>query len=341
MQSSVVRQASGGLPIGTIAGAGERMTETTGSGETGRAASASGQAIFDRVMTQIKLRLGADVFNSWFGRMKLDDDAPSVARLSVPTAFLRSWINGHYLDLIAELWRKEEPRLLRLEIVVRSATRQVRTNEPVAVVEGRRPQKPQHAVPGSTVPLATLKTEKQASRPSNDGEPRQQVIGSPLDSRYTFESFVDGPSNRVAFAAARAVAESHASAMRFNPLFLHASVGLGKTHLLQAVAAEAVRLNPRARVIYLTAEYFMWRFATAIRDNNALTLKEQLRDIDLLIIDDMQFLQGKMIQHEFCHLINMLLGQRQAGRRRRRPAAIRTGIAGTARAFASQWRRGA
>src|SRR5690606_30228976 len=65
--------------------------------------------------------------------------------------------------------------------------------------------------------------------------------------------------------------------------------------------------SPRSRVVYLTAEYFMWRFATAIRDNNALTLKEQLRDIDLLIIDDMQFLQGKSIQHEFCHLINMLL----------------------------------
>jgi hypothetical protein len=191
MQSSVVRQASGGLPIGTIAGAGERMTETTGSGETGRAASASGQAIFDRVMTQIKLRLGADVFNSWFGRMKLDDDAPSVARLSVPTAFLRSWINGHYLDLIAELWRKEEPRLLRLEIVVRSATRQVRTNEPVAVVEGRRPQKPQHAVPGSTVPLATLKTEKQASRPSNDGEPRQQSV------RRSMRATRSSPSSKV------------------------------------------------------------------------------------------------------------------------------------------------
>ena len=94
---------------------------------------------------------------------------------------------------------------------------------------------------------------------------------------------------------------------RFNPLFLHATVGLGKTHLLQAIAAESLRQNPKSRVVYLTAEYFMWRFATAIRDNNALTLKEQLRDIDLLIIDDMQFLQGKSIQHEFCHLINMLL----------------------------------
>jgi chromosomal replication initiator protein len=140
-----------------------------------------------------------------------------------------------------------------------------------------------------------------------DGEQRQSVLGSPLDPRYTFSSFVEGPSNRVAFAAARAVAESASSAVRFNPLFLHATVGLGKTHLLQAIAAEALKHNPKSRVVYLTAEYFMWRFATAIRDNDALTLKERLRDIDLLIIDDMQFLQGKSIQHEFCHLINMLL----------------------------------
>jgi chromosomal replication initiator protein len=132
------------------------------------------------------------------------------------------------------------------------------------------------------------------------------VLGSPLDGRYTFDSFIEGPSNRVAYAAARAVAEQSANA-RFNPLFLHATVGLGKTHLLQAIAADSLKRFPQSRVVYLTAEYFMWRFATAIRDNNALTLKEQLRDIDLLIIDDMQFLQGKSIQNEFCHLINMLL----------------------------------
>ena len=132
------------------------------------------------------------------------------------------------------------------------------------------------------------------------------MLGSPLDPRYTFESFVEGPSNRVAFAAAARSPNSRRS-VRFNPLFLHATVGLGKTHLLQAIAAESLKQNPKSRVVYLTAEYFMWRFATAIRDNNALTLKEQLRDIDLLIIDDMQFLQGKSIQHEFCHLINMLL----------------------------------
>ncbi len=139
MQSSVVRQASAGLPVGTIAGTQERMTDTTGPGETG--GLASGQAIFDRVMTQIKVRVGADVFNSWFGRMKLDDNSPSVARLSVPTAFLKSWINGHYLELISELWRKEEPRLLRLEIVVRSATRMIRPIETAIAADIRKPIK--------------------------------------------------------------------------------------------------------------------------------------------------------------------------------------------------------
>ncbi|MEM7289405.1 MAG: chromosomal replication initiator protein DnaA, partial [Pseudomonadota bacterium] len=93
----------------------------------------------------------------------------------------------------------------------------------------------------------------------------------------------------------------------FNPLFIHANVGLGKTHILQAIAWRARSRNPKARILYLTAEYFMWRFASAIRDKTALTLKESLRDIDILLIDDMQFLQGQAIQAEFCHLLNDLI----------------------------------
>jgi chromosomal replication initiator protein len=300
MQSSVVRQAPESLPVGGISGERTKMVEMS-------AGAGGGQETFDKVMAQIKARLGADVFNSWFGRMKLDENSPNLVRFSVPTAFLRSWINGHYLELLTELWRKEEPRLLRLEVLVRSATRLARAPEAEAVSVPKKPLKPAHSNFGAGQSLMQKVEKAVPPRPNLETDARQQVLGSPLDTRYTFESFVEGPSNRVAFAAARAVAEQHASAMRFNPLFLHASVGLGKTHLLQAVAAEATKLNPRARVIYLTAEYFMWRFATAIRDNNALILKEQLRDIDLLIIDDMQFLQGKSIQHEFCHLINMLL----------------------------------
>ncbi len=256
---------------------------------------------FDRVMIQLKSRLGSDVFSSWFGRLKLVEASKSVARLSVPTPFLRAWINNHYLALISELWRTENPDLLKVEVIVRSAIRQTVeqvTNAPVI--------EPQARLKTVTEAFGSKET-RPAARQATAFDASSTVIGSSLDPRYTFANFVEGPANRVAHAAARTVADSGMGAVRFNPLFIHASVGLGKTHLLQAVAAEALVRNPGDRVVYLTAEYFMWRFATAIRDNNALSLKEQLRDIDLLIIDDMQFLQGKSIQNEFCHLLNLLL----------------------------------
>lgn len=270
-------------------------------------ASGPGERVFERVKAQLQARLGSEVYSSWFGRMKVAEASNRHVRLSVPTAFLRSWINGHYHDLITELWKEEEPDVLKVEIIVRSATRQARAPELDESLL-RNPVRQPHTALGSGV-LTGGRIERSAvSRPvPAEGAGRQSILGSPLDGRYTFQSFIEGPSNRVALAAARSVAESGPNGMRFNPLFVHATVGLGKTHLLQAIAAESLRQKPKSRVVYLTAEYFMWRFATAIRDNNALTLKEQLRDIDLLIIDDMQFLQGKSIQHEFCHLINMLL----------------------------------
>jgi chromosomal replication initiator protein len=266
-------------------------------------ASQEGEDVFKRVRSQLKARLGNEVYSSWFGRMKLADVSKGSVRLSVPTAFLRSWINGHYLETITGLWKETDPSVLKVDIIVRSATR---TAKSVQTCNSKNPdiKNTQRRVHNPAQRVAGFGQASQ-SEPANGA--RQTVIGSPLDSRFTFENFVEGPSNRVPLAAARSVAEQGNGAIRFNPLFIHASVGLGKTHLLQAIAAEALKKNPQARVVYLTAEYFMWRFATAIRDNNALTLKEQLRDIDLLVIDDMQFLQGKSIQHEFCHLINMLL----------------------------------
>ncbi|MGH6763274.1 MAG: chromosomal replication initiator protein DnaA [Phyllobacterium sp.] len=264
-----------------------------------------GDATFERLTTKLKARVGAEVYSSWFGRLKLDEASRNLVRLSVPTAFLRSWINNHYSDLIGELWREEDPQVLKVEVVVRSASRSLRAPivaETSERVENRAPNrdKPAFAV------TAAASERKHAAHLTDNGA-QSAIFGSPLDPRYTFDTYVDGSANRVALAAARTIAEAGSSAVRFNPLFIHASVGLGKTHLLQAIAAEALKKHERARVVYLTAEYFMWRFATAIRDNNALSFKEQLRDIDLLIIDDMQFLQGKSIQHEFCHLINTLL----------------------------------
>ena len=264
-------------------------------------------ANFERVKAQLKARLGQDVYSSWFGRMKVAEASKSLVRLSVPTAFLRSWINGHYLDMICEIWREVDPSLLRVEVIVRSP---VRHGQPEAAEQpvARKAVRQSETALGSGM-VSPPRAERPAAPRTTfaEHESKPGSLGSPLDPRYTFQSFIDGPSNRVAYAAAKTVAEAGPGSVRFNPLFIHASVGLGKTHLLQAIAAEALRNEPKSRVVYLTAEYFMWRFATAIRDNNALTLKEQLRDIDLLIIDDMQFLQGKSIQNEFCHLINMLL----------------------------------
>ena len=296
MQSGIDRRASESFPF-----SGNPITR-----ENAMVTPADADQRFERVRAQLKARLGSEVYSSWFGRMQLAEASKGVVRMSVPTAFLRSWINGHYLDLVSELWKQESPDVLRVEVIVRTATRKAGGTE--ARIAGKATRQAQTALSSGTLGAGRQESASVPARSAPaDGEVRHSVLGSPLDVRYTFSSFVEGPSNRVAFAAARAVAEQGSSAVRFNPLFLHATVGLGKTHLLQAIAAESLRQNPKARVVYLTAEYFMWRFATAIRDNNALTLKEQLRDIDLLIIDDMQFLQGKSIQHEFCHLINMLL----------------------------------
>lgn len=269
------------------------------------------EAAFERLTSKLKARVGSEIYSSWFGRLKLDDLSKSIVRLSVPTAFLRSWINNHYSELLTQLWQEENPQILKVEIVIRGMSRVTRP-APVAEVavqpqpvETRAPMREKIAFPVGQPTNekrgAALAVESTAS--GSQGS----VLGSPLDPRYTFDSFVDGASNRVALAAARTIAEAGSSAVRFNPLFIHASVGLGKTHLLQAIAAAALQRPEKPRVVYLTAEYFMWRFATAIRDNNALSFKEQLRDIDLLVIDDMQFLQGKSIQHEFCHLLNTLL----------------------------------
>ena len=252
-------------------------------------------ASFERVLAQLKARLGAEVYSSWFGRLKLVEASKSVVRMSVPTPFLRAWISNHYSELLSELWLAEVPGLLKIEVVVRTAQR-ASSEAPTPVADAAKPVA--HAAPAK---------ERAKAGTIMADMPRDPAVGSALDPRYTFSTFVEGAANRVAHAAARTVAESGTGAVRFNPLFIHATVGLGKTHLLQAIAAEAIQRNPRSRVVYLTAEYFMWRFASAIRDNTALSFKEQLRDIDLLIIDDMQFLQGKTIQNEFCHLLNMLI----------------------------------
>ncbi|MEM9330906.1 MAG: chromosomal replication initiator protein DnaA [Pseudomonadota bacterium] len=257
---------------------------------------------WERVVAQLKTQLGADVFNSWFGRLKLCSLDGGVVMLSVPTAFLKSWITSKYREKLLELWQSEDSSVLRVDISIRKPVVQS------SVAEARKEKQ-------EAENSKRLTSHGKIGAVCNPGDGRGAIrrldqttgfSGSPLDPKHTFETFLEGQSNRMVHAAARTIAED-ITASHFNPLIIHAGVGLGKTHILQAIAWRARSRNPKARVLYLTAEYFMWRFASAIRDKTALTLKESLRDIDILLIDDMQFLQGQAIQAEFCHLLNDLI----------------------------------
>jgi chromosomal replication initiator protein len=301
-----VRRADNAQQESTICDS--RKANSTMGGSTTDFPASTDDEQWLRVRQQLQARLGAEIFNSWFGRLKLETISGGVALHTVPTAFLRTWITSHYRELLLELWQNENNAILRADIAVRSAIRRSR----MSVVSEPAGQRQRGAIEKSSGVASPLSAKVPANQPvfsdSSAGAIRlSSFSGSPLDTRHKFTTFIEGRSNRIAYAAARTVAEDSVGSVRFNPLFIHASVGLGKTHLLQAIAWEARERDPRKKLLYLTAEYFMWRFATAIRDQTALSLKESLRDIDLLLIDDMQFLQGRAIQAEFCHLLNELI----------------------------------
>ena len=173
----------------------------------------------------------------------------------------------------------------------------------------RRPRKP----PRRSINAAPIGTdgrpapELRATAIAPVSASHDALGGSPLDPRLTFGSFVVGRSNTLAHAAARQVAEGRrGDSVMFNPLYIHAGVGLGKTHLLQAVTW-AGNSGSERKVLYLTAEKFMYGFVAALKTQTALAFKEALRGIDVLVIDDLQFLQGKSTQAEFCHTLNALI----------------------------------
>ncbi|MDB5597625.1 MAG: chromosomal replication initiator protein DnaA [Hyphomicrobiales bacterium] len=263
---------------------------------------------WQRTCRRLRAEVGEDVFNSWFGRLELDEVHDDTARLSVPTKFLKSWIQSHYTDRIIAALSSEIPVVAALAISVRSSgrvamPRMAEINVPLRFEEtGTRSSQSPFAPPA---PLSFRRDADAAPRDIKHLD-AEALGGSPLDRRLTFSSFLVGRSNQLAHAAAQRVAQAPASeAPLYNPLYIHASVGLGKTHLIQGIAhcaSEAGR-----RVIYLTAEKFMYGFVSALKAQTAIAFKEKLRAIDVLVIDDVQFLQGKSIQQEFCHTLNALI----------------------------------
>jgi len=247
-----------------------------------------------RVKSRLRAELGEDVFASWFRGVELERVDGVVMHLTVATRFLRNWLRTHYYEFVLRLGRAEWPEVERIEFRVRQPHFAEAPKQ--AALPPRLPMPPEAAA--VQLPLRT----------GYDG-----FEGSPLDPRLSFATFLTGASNRLAHAAAQEVAGAFAAPQPlFNPLFLHGNVGLGKTHILHAISWEIAQRQPEARVLYLTAERFMSGFVQALRARDALAFKEKLRKIDILLIDDMEFLQGPTIQQEFCHTLNSLIdGGRQ------------------------------
>ena len=250
-----------------------------------------------RVKARLRAEVGDDVFSSWFARMDLESQDDGAVRLSVPTRFLKSWIQSHYAERVLTCWQAEQTEVTRVELIVRSAV--LKTNVQV------KPKAEPMAAGGD----GNGRLPNGSGRPMLSGDPgvHEALGGSPLDARLTFDSFVVGRSNTLAQAAAKQVAAAKRNdPVMFNPLYIHAGVGLGKTHLLQAITWAGNGTGER-KVLYLTAEKFMYGFVSALRTQTALAFKEALRGIGVLVIDDLQFLQGKSTQAEFCHTLNALI----------------------------------
>jgi len=252
-----------------------------------------------RVKARLRSEVGDDVFSSWFGRMELEGLDESGVRLSVPTRFLKSWIQSHYAEKVLTCWQSERNEVGRIELIVRSAMLksavQPKAKAEPAMLGGQGENRHLNGN-GASRPI-----------PAGDAAVHEALGGSPLDARLTFDTFVVGRSNTLAQAAARQVAAARRTdPVMFNPLYIHAGVGLGKTHLLQAITW-AGNAGGERKVLYLTAEKFMYGFVAALRAQNAIAFKEALRGIGVLVIDDLQFLQGKSTQAEFCHTLNALI----------------------------------
>ena len=261
------------------------------------------QDSWSRVKERLRAEVGDDVYSSWFARMDLEAIEEATVRLSVPTRFLKSWIQSHYAERVLACWQAQDERVSRIELIVRSAV--LRSAVPV-----KKPELAPVANVGESVNrFGNVSGNGAVHRPpvAADGSGHEALGGSPLDPRLTFASFVVGRSNTLAHAAARQVAEGRrGDPVMFNPLYIHAGVGLGKTHLLQAVTW-AGNAGGERKVLYLTAEKFMYGFVAALKTQTALAFKDALRGIDVLVIDDLQFLQGKSTQAEFCHTLNALI----------------------------------
>ncbi len=241
------------------------------------------QAQWVTVRGKIRQKIGDAQFTSWIKMLTLEDYEDHKVTLSVPSSFIRTRIIEQYLDIIKSYWYVQNLQINDIKIIVTKKDQDVESKSKIK------------------------EENKTKSKGPNDVF---KSISSDLDNRFTFSNFIVGKPNELAFAAARRVSESED--VPFNPLFLYGGVGLGKTHLMHSIAHEIKKRNPLRRVIYMSAEKFMYHFIKALRFKNTVAFKEQFRNVDVLMIDDVQFISGKeSTQEEFFHTFNALIDQRK------------------------------
>ncbi len=248
-----------------------------------------------RVSSRLRAELGEDLFTSWFARMEPEELHDGRFAVSVPTRFLKSWIETHYIAKLHKTSEAEFGRLDTVQVRVRTRGLVPRSPEP-AERRGEGLAPVLQAAPQAAAAITVLGADR--------------VLA--LDPTQTFDNFVVGGSNQLAHAAACRVADAQVgSTVSFNPLFIHAGAGLGKTHLLNAVGNRICEKGPGRRVLFMTAERFMYSFVVALRQRDTISFKDQFQATDVLLIDDFQFLQGKTMQAEFCHAFNSLVDLRR------------------------------
>ena len=249
-----------------------------------------GQDAWQRVRDRLLAEVGQATFASWLAPLSLIDVDDNEVTLGVSTRFLRDWVASRYAHRIAALWAEELSGILSVRIVIR-------TGEPLAG---------ESEASGAGEPPAAHRGSGSIAR-SQEGVVAD--LGSPLKGRFTFREFVVGETNELAHAAAQQVAG--VDHLPFNPLYLYGGVGLGKTHLLHAIAWCIREREPGRRVLYLSAERFMYQFVQAIRQKDTVAFKERFRSADVLLIDDIQFICDKeSTQEEFLHTLDALLDHR-------------------------------
>jgi len=238
------------------------------------------QTLWAALQSDFQTLFPNEVYKAWFEPIVcLAEDANSIV-LGLPSDFALIWVQENYRDLLQRRLNQAADRPIELTMKVAA---------------------PATAAPVSASPSRLMETANARTRP----RPAASEEGLPLNVRYTFENFVVGPGNQLAHAACIAVANAPARA--YNPVFLYGETGLGKTHLMHAVAHCIIQINPQARVAYMSTEKFTNEYIKAIQENSVTRFRQRYRGVDALLIDDIHFLTGKeRIQEEFFHTFNEL-----------------------------------